>query len=53
MPDAIKDEIIAKSNNWADAFNQFDYEKEFTGKLIPKRVNGGVVLINQTFTIKR
>lgn len=53
MPDAIKDEIIEQSSDWADAFSRFDYNKEFTGKLIPKRVNGGVVLINQTFTIKR
>ena len=52
MPDTIKEEIINNSNKYEDAFNIFDYNKEFKGKLIPKRVNGGVVLTNQVFTIK-
>lgn len=52
MSDLIKEDIINNSDTYEQAFDIFDYNKEFTGKLIPKRVNGGVVLVNQTFTIK-
>ena len=52
MPDTIKDEIIKQSKTYQDAFNKFDYNKEFKGKLIPKRVKGGIVLVQENFTIR-
>lgn len=33
-------------------FDNFKYNQSFTGKLLPKRVNGGVVLVENVFTIK-
>ena len=51
MPDNIKSEIISKGVE--SAFNSFTYGAEFKGKLIPKRVKGGVILFNETFTIKQ
>lgn len=50
MPDNIKESII--ENGEKDAFNMFTYGAKFTGKLIPKRVKGGVILYNTEFTIK-
>lgn len=34
-------------------FENFDYDMEYTGKLTPKRVKGGVVLEDTTFKLKR
>ena len=50
MPDNIKESII--ENGEKDAFNMFTYGAKFTGKLIPKRVKGGVILYKTEFTIK-
>lgn len=49
MPDNIKEGIIAKGEE--EAFNMFTYGAKFKGKLIPKRVKGGVVLFKTEFTI--
>jgi len=35
------------------SFENFNFENSFDGKLLPKTVNGGVVLIEHTFTLKR
>lgn len=43
MPDEIKSKVT---------FNTFKKGQVFTGKLIPKRVVGGVVLVDTEFTIK-
>lgn len=51
MPDNIKQDILA--NGEERAFEMFDYGAKFKGKLIPKRVKGGVILFNTEFTIKR
>lgn len=51
MPDNIKHEIDGLE--FEDAFAMFDYGKTYDGKLIPKRVKGGVVLFNTQFSIKR
>lgn len=50
MPDNIKESII--ENGEKDAFDMFTYGAKFTGKLIPKRVKGGVILYKTEFTIK-
>lgn len=49
MPDNIKDDIISKGED--EAFKLFTYGAKFKGKLIPKRVKGGVVLCKEEFTI--
>ena len=33
-------------------FKRFNFGEEFEGKLVPKIVRGGVVLVNTTFTLK-
>lgn len=50
MPDNIKQDILAKGEE--EAFNMFTYGARFEGKLVPKRVKGGVVLCKTEFTIK-
>lgn len=50
MPENIKDNILAKGEE--QAFKLFDYGAKFEGKLVPKRVKGGVVLVKTTFEIK-
>lgn len=51
MPDNIKEDILA--NGERRAFEMFTYGASFRGRLIPKRVKGGVILFNTDFTIKR
>ena len=51
MSQNIKDEILAKGTK--EAFKLFDYGATFNGKLQPKRVAGGVVLCDTTFTIDK
>lgn len=51
MPENIKEDILAMGRE--QAFNSFTYGASFKGKLIPKRVKGGVVLCKTDFTIKR
>lgn len=51
MPDNIKN--ILTSYEPVKSFANFDYGKSYDGKLLPKRVKGGVVLFNTFFTIKR
>ena len=51
MPDDIKAEILEKGKE--KAFELFTYGASFDGKLTPKRVDGGVVLCNTTFTIDK
>lgn len=51
MPENVKNELLLKGEE--TAFDLFTYGQSFAGKLIPKRVNGGVVLIKTDFTIKR
>lgn len=49
MPENIKNDVI---NLGIDkAFDKFTYGAKFDGKLIPKRVKGGVVLCKTEFTI--
>lgn len=50
MPENIKEDILAKGEE--QAFKTFTYGAKFTGKLVPKRVKGGVVLCKTEFTIK-
>lgn len=50
MPDNIKSEILEYGED--KAFEMFDYGARFEGKLIPKRVKGGVILFKTDFTIK-
>lgn len=50
MPDSIKADILATGEE--QAFKSFTYGASFNGKLVPKRVNGGVVLCKTDFTIK-
>lgn len=50
MPDCIKENII--STGIKEAFNLFSYGNSFKGKLLPKRVEGGVILFDTEFTIK-
>lgn len=50
MPDNIKAEILATGEE--QAFKSFTYGASFSGKLVPKRVKGGVVLCKTDFTIK-
>lgn len=50
MPDNIKQDILAKGEE--KAFDMFTYGARFEGKLVPKRVKGGVVLCKTDFTIK-
>ena len=50
MPDNIKEDIL--SNGEEKAFQMFTYGAQFEGKLIPKRVSGGVILFKTDFTIK-
>lgn len=50
MPDNVKDEIASLGE--IQAFDNFDYGKSYDGKLLPKKVSGGVVLFNNQFTIK-
>lgn len=49
MPDNIKNNVIALGAR--DAFSKFTYGAKFEGKLVPKRVRGGVVLCKTEFTI--
>ena len=49
MPDTIKLELTSVGEELA--FSMFDYGAKFKGKLVPKRVVGGVVLVNSEFTI--
>lgn len=51
MPDNIKDAILMNGED--KAFASFTYGAKFDGKLVPKRVDGGVVLCKTDFTIKR
>ena len=51
MPDNIKEDILSKGED--KAFRRFRYGEKFEGKLIPKRVEGGVVLCKTEFTIAR
>lgn len=50
MPDNIKNDIL--ENGEDKAFSMFTYGAKFDGKLIPKRVKGGVILFSTEFTIK-
>lgn len=50
MPDNIKADILATGEE--QAFKSFTYGASFSGKLVPKRVKGGVVLCKTDFTIK-
>lgn len=50
MPDNIKADILATGEE--QAFKSFTYGASFSGKLVPKRVKGGVVLCKVDFTIK-
>ncbi len=50
MPDNIKEYIAGFEPD--EAFKRFDYGKTYDGKLMPKRVKGGIVLFNSTFSIK-
>ena len=50
MPDNIKN--LVASLPYEEAFENFDYGKSYDGKLIPKRVKGGIVLFKTQFTIK-
>lgn len=50
MPENIKNDILATGEE--QAFESFTYGASFSGKLIPKRVKGGVVLCKTDFTIK-
>lgn len=51
MPDNVKADILALGEE--QAFKVFTYGASFSGKLVPKRVKGGVVLCKTDFTIKR
>lgn len=51
MPDNVKSEILAKGRE--QAFSEFTYGAKFKGKLVPRRVAGGVILFNTEFTIKK
>lgn len=51
MPDNIKMDLLATGED--NAFDSFTYGASFSGKLVPKRVKGGVVLCNTDFTIKK
>lgn len=50
MPDNIKADILLNGED--KAFELFTYGARFEGKLVPKRVKGGVVLFKTDFTIK-
>ena len=50
MPDNIKADILATGEE--QAFKDFTYGARFSGKLVPKRVKGGVVLCKTDFTIQ-
>lgn len=50
MPDNIKEDILATGED--QAFKSFTYGACFRGKLVPRRVKGGVVLCKTDFTIK-
>lgn len=50
MPDNIKADILATGEE--QAFKSFTYGAKFSGKLVPKRVKGGVVLCKTDFTIQ-
>ena len=50
MPDNLKEQL--KKMTKEEAFNIFEGGAVFEGKLMPKRVKGGVVLTPTTFTIK-
>ena len=50
MPDNIKANILATGEE--QAFKDFTYGACFSGKLVPKRVKGGVVLCKTDFTIQ-
>lgn len=49
MPDNIKEDILKNDEN--TAFDMFTYGAKFEGKLVPKRVKGGVILCKTDFTI--
>ena len=51
MPDNIKNDILSMGED--EAFKAFTYGACFEGKLVPKRVKGGVVLCKTDFTIKK
>lgn len=48
MPDRIKEQI----KDCKLPFEEFEKGHSFLGKLVPKRVKGGVILVNTEFTIK-
>ncbi len=50
MPDNIKNDILSKGEE--ESFRVFTYGSKFEGKLVPKRVKGGVILFKTDFTIK-
>lgn len=49
MPDRVKNKIIESDSN---PIEHFDVGLNLSGKLLPKRVNGGTVLYETTFKIK-
>ena len=51
MTDKLKEEFVNMHIN--DAFEQFRKGLVVTGKLLPKRVNGGTILYETTFEIKQ
>lgn len=50
LPQNVKDLISELPKE--EAFQRFDVGATFSGKLQPKRVKGGVILVNSDFTIK-
>ena len=50
MPDNIKENIASLGKD--KAFEVFTQGAKFEGKLLPKRVKGGVILKATEFTIK-
>lgn len=51
MPDNVKSTITNLDKD--EAFDTFNYGNSFGGKLMPKKVKGGVVLFANNFTIKK
>lgn len=51
MPDNIK--AVISQYGKEEAFELFDYGKSYDGKLIPKKVKGGIVLFSTQFSIKK
>lgn len=50
MPENVKQEILSLGTE--EAFNNFTYGAVYSGKLLPKRIKGGVILCDTEFTIK-